>query len=128
VSAAAVPAAALVSAAFMATFAAAFMATFEAAFMAAFEAAVGAAVMEGSVEASIGEISVKEDAAVAVVTAVAVVIATVRPVICTAGCQRQTRNDQASNDRLAAVRRRPTREAAPARGGESRLKKCAFHH
>jgi hypothetical protein len=111
------------SAAFMSAFETTFMSAFEAAFVAAFEMPVVAVFMEASVVASIGEVSVKVDAAAAIV------IATVRrPVIRTASCQCQARNDQDSNDHPVAVRRRPPREAAPAHGGESRFKKRAFHH
>jgi hypothetical protein len=125
-----VPAAAMSAAfvaAFMAAFEATFMAAFEAAFVASFadavEVAVAAGFMEASVEASIGEVAVKVDAAAAVVVATAR-----RPVIRTASCQCQARNNQASDDRLAAERRSPPGKAAPARGGESRFKKRAFHH
>jgi hypothetical protein len=108
---------------FEAAFVAHFVSAFNAAFVAAFEMPVLAVFMEGSVGASIGEVSVKVNAAAAIV------IATVRrPVIRTASCQCQARNDQASNDRPAEVRRPPSREAAPARGGESRFNKRAFHH
>jgi hypothetical protein len=117
-----------VSAAFVAAFAtlaAAFAGTVEVAVAAAFagtvEVAVAAVFMEALVEASIGEVSVKEDAAAIVVAPVG------RPVIRTASCQCQARNDQASNDRLAAARCRPPREAARVRGGESRFKKRGFH-
>jgi hypothetical protein len=131
VAAAAVPAAARVSAAFVTAafvtafggpLVATFVATFKAAFAAALEAACGAVFMEGPVEASIGEVSLKEDAVAATV------IAAGRPVIRTAACQCHARSDQASNDRLTAIRCHPPGDAAPVRGGGSRFRKLAFHH
>jgi acyl-coenzyme A synthetase/AMP-(fatty) acid ligase len=96
------------------------------------EAAVGGAreaVMKAPVEmAEIVGPSGVETAIVAAAIVTTAIVATVHRFDRTAACQCQTRNDQASNDPLATIRRGPPMAQAPARGCENRFKKRSLHH
>jgi hypothetical protein len=87
------------------------------------------AVMKASVEVpvSVGSSGV-ETAIVAAAIVTSAIVATVHRFDRTATCQCQTRNDQAANDPLAAVRGCPPLAQAPARGCENRFKKRGLHH
>jgi hypothetical protein len=100
----------------------------DAAFVSTVEATMET-VMKTAVEVSeiVGSSGV-ETAIVAAAIVATVIVATVQRFDRTAACQCQARNDQASNDHLAAVRPCPPREAARAHGYENRVKKRVFHH